>query len=101
MYILKIESKFRKLFFVFQIIAFDVVAGISLNYGRIHVIACRRVDKQSQDFRYHSETCFRIQFVLDYWKIAIKVLPIIFEQCLRLVFTFTRERCSETVAFWH
>ena len=44
------QQKFKKLFFVFQIIAFEFIAGISLNYERIHAIRRQRVKKKSKIF---------------------------------------------------
>ena len=50
----KIKRKNQKIFFVFQIIAFELVAlNTRLFLERILFIGCQYVNKQSQDFRYY------------------------------------------------
>ena len=83
--------------------AFQHVDGNSLSYGEN---TCDRqgnegVTKQSLDFRCNYERFFLSQFVLDYWKIMIKVLPCRFQQCLGPVKTLTLEGCSKAGAFGH
>ena len=54
MYIPEMQQKTQKIFFDFQIIAFELVAlDTSFYWERILVIGCQYVNKQSQDFRYY------------------------------------------------
>ena len=54
MQILKMEQKVEKIFFGFEIIAFELVALDTRSYWeRILVIGCQYINKQSQDFRYY------------------------------------------------
>ena len=54
MQIMKMEQKVEKIFFDFQIIAFELVALDTRSYWeRILVIGCQYINKQSQDFRYY------------------------------------------------
>ena len=53
MWISEINQKIHKLFFDFEIIAFELVALKTRFYlERILFIGCQYVNKQSQDFRY-------------------------------------------------
>ena len=48
------QEKIQKIFFGFEIIAFElVVLGTPFYWERILVIGCQDVNKQSQDFRYY------------------------------------------------
>ena len=48
------HKKNQKIFFHFEIIAFELVALDSRFYWeRIHVIGCEYANKESQDFRYY------------------------------------------------
>ena len=48
------QKKIQKIFFDFEIIAFELVAlNTRFDRERIPVIGCQYVNKQSQDFRYY------------------------------------------------
>ena len=68
---------------------------------RIHMIGSQRVTKQSQDFRCHEQSTFGTQWVLDQWKVLIKVPPWSCQHCLIHVNTLTLEGCSEIEALGH
>ena len=54
MQIAKMQQKIQKIFFDFEIIAFELVELDTRFYcKRILVIGCQYVNKQSQDFRYY------------------------------------------------
>ena len=54
MYISEMQKKIQKILFDFQIISFELVAlDTRFYFGRILVIGCQYVKKQSQDFRYY------------------------------------------------
>ena len=53
MYIPEIQKKIEKVFFDFEIIAFELVPlNTRIYWERILVFGCEYVNKQSQDFRY-------------------------------------------------
>ena len=53
------QKKIQKIFFDFEIIAFELVPlDTRFYWERILVIGCQYVNKQSQDFRYYLKRIF-------------------------------------------
>ena len=63
------QKKIEKIFFHFEIIAFELVPlDTRFYWERILVIGCQYVNKQSQDFRYYLNRIFRADFLSEWSK---------------------------------
>ena len=97
----KIESKFRKYkkksrkkFSIFKMLLWIV----SFN-KKILVIGSQWVNKQSQDFAYHSERLFQPEFLSQGWINVVNVLSLRFVQCFGPFTMLLVQESSETDAF--
>ena len=70
MYTSEIDKKFKKTFWVFEIIAFELVAlNTHFYWQRILVTGVQYVKKKSQDFRYFQDRILGSEFFLNDQKI--------------------------------
>ena len=100
--ILTMQKKFLKIFFDFEIIAFELVAlNTRFYWERILVIGCQYVNKQSQDLKSYYDRIFRADFLSDWSKNLTKILPCRFKQCFGPFNMMTVHNCSDTGRFRH
>ena len=96
----KVE-KIQKMFLYLNIIAFELVVLNTLFYwGRILVIGCQYVNKQSQNFDAITQS-FSSWFFSEWSKNMTKRLPCRFMQCFGPFNMLTLDKCSEMWLFGH
>ena len=90
----------EKNFFDFEIIAFEFVSfNTRFYWENILVIRCHYGKKESQDFRYFWKKGFRTDFLLEWSKNIMKILPREFQQFFGPFKMLTVHKCSHTMAF--
>ena len=96
------RKEVQKIFFDFEIIAFELVSlDTRFYWERILVIGCQYVNKQSQDFRYYWIKFFRADFLLQWSKNMTKILPCRLMQCFGPFNMLSDHKCSDTRLFRH
>ena len=96
------KQKVQKIFFDFELIAFELVAlNTPFYWERILFIGCQYVKKQSQDFIYYWNTDFGGHFFSEWSKTVTTILPCTFMQSFRPFNMLTVHKCSNTRLFRH
>ena len=76
------QKKILKKVFDFYVIPFELVAlSTRLYWGRIFLIGCQYVNKQSEGFRYYYRRMFWTDFLSEWSKNQTKIVRFRFKQC--------------------
>ena len=95
------QKKIQKTFFRCEIIASELVTiNTRFYWENILVIGCHYGKKESQDFRYFQKRGSRADFLSEWSKNIMKILPFWLQHCFGPFKMLTVHKCSDTVAFW-
>ena len=96
------HKKIQKIFFGFEITAFELVAlNTRFYWERILFIGYQYVNKQSQDFRYYQHRIFRAHFLSHCSKNTRKILACWFRRFFEPLNMLAAHKCSDTRLFRH